>query len=225
MQEKLVSIESPAQYNEIYHAYKESNYGRLLDGRARFRDFMPYWCSDEQWIKILGADVDNLEHMYYTFDNARDFTALERVSYEDYHSLLVTAITHDWGEAIIGDIPITDKTSQDDRREAIAYRRIDNELGFDLSSRVLPVLFGSSEVAEMFRAIEYIGYCKTGQRAGRAAEALAYKITDYGLEKRSEREQMMGSLLSLSKAVEVRDLPKLSKFAEKYKSIVRIMGY
>lgn len=210
--------------NNLHETFAQSEYGQLLQTRTRFNDFKPDFVGTELWGRLLGDDVNNLGHMPYTLNLAKRFTELSDIESTDLH---VTAITHDWGEAIIGDIALPAKTEADETAEQFAYRRIAKELLGDqaksLSRVVVPILFEKSvPEADMFRSIEYVGYSSTAIKAGRVALGLMHNLIDVELS-RTEREQLAGGLLSLHHAVTINNFPTVKEYAKKYPAIRTMM--
>lgn len=210
--------------NNLHQTFAQSDYGQLLQTRTRFNDFKPDWTTTEQWCGLLGDDVNNLGHMPYTLGLAQRFTELSDIESTDLH---ITAITHDWGEAIIGDIPLPSKTDADETAEMFAYKRIARELlGEDykaLSKIVMPILFDKSvPEADMFRSIEYVGYCSTALKAGRVALGLSHDLVDIELP-RAKREQLAGGLYSLHHAVVIGSFPVVKDYARKYAATRTLM--
>jgi len=144
------------RYDQIFNTLEASTYGQELAQRTRFNDFKPEFVTTDQWCALLGDDVNNLYHMSHTKGLAKRFSELSGLSDESTDLLLTTAITHDIGEAIIGDIPLPSKTAEDETKERIAYRQIATELWGDngLTERVWSVLgHEDEEHADMFRAV------------------------------------------------------------------------
>lgn len=228
MKEQLPELEHLHEYHAIHQTFRNSEYGRTLENNVRFTDFKPESTPNELWQSLLGDDVNNLRHMTYTYELARDFCIGEGMTYEDTSKLLLVAITHDWGEAIVGDIALPSKTVADESKEQMAYLKIAEDLfgqeeGSNIAAEVLPILYKHDpELGDKFRAIEYIGYCKTAMRAGHVANLIAHGFLETGLE-RKDKEQLMGGLLALQKAVEVRNYPVLSEYIKKYPSIREMM--
>lgn len=209
---------------EIHDKFAASEYGRQLEQNIRFGDFKPEYVSNELWENLLGDDVNNLRHMPDTLRIARRFMREEKIGNE---LLKLTAITHDWGEAIVGDIALPDKEANPDHSipEAEAYTRIAEELGYsELLSEVPDVIWGEHELSEPFRVIEFIGYCRTGFRAGFIADAIAHNWIDLSMS-RKEREGLMGGMLALNKAVMTHNYKVLSGYAPQYPSIPKLVAW
>jgi hypothetical protein len=207
----------------LHDSFAGSPYGRDLAERTRFNDFKPDFVGTRTWGHLLGRDVNNLHHMPKTAEHAASFGAHNKLDWDIRRELAVVAFTHDWGEAIIGDIALPSKTAEDEKREFVAHREIAGKLfgqqGQELSERVWRVLgHEDEELGDMFRAVEYVGYCTTAMRAGRVATALAHGFVRLPIT-RPEKEQLMGGLLALEKAVSVRNFPILEKYIDKYPGI------
>lgn len=213
--------------NNLYEIFANSEYGKTLESNTRFSDFKPEWVTTELWCKLLGDDVNNLRHMSHTTKIAEMFCDVEGISGDTRDILLITATTHDWGEAIIGDISLVRKTEDDESREEVAYRTIANELlgddvGQALADKVWPVLKKVDEVGDMFRAIEYVGYCTTGLRAGYAASTLVNRFTPVDIPRKQEIE-LVGGLMAMEKYLQVYSYRILQDYVQKYAGIQEIV--
>lgn len=210
--------------NELNEVFANSDYGRILENNIRFGDFKPEYISNQIWEQLLGDDVNNLRHMQDTYKLTRRFMRAGDIGSE---LLKLTAITHDWGEAIVGDIALPDKEANPDLSitEAEAFRAIAKELlGHDsyILDEVPDVLWGEHELSEPFRVIEFIGYCRTGIRAGLAADAIAHGWLSLPLS-RAHREGVMGGLYALNKAVELHNFKILTGYMDKYPYITKVL--
>lgn len=221
----MSSLPSP---NELFSTLEESQYGAQLAERTRFNDFKPDWVQTDLWCDLLGPDVNNLYHMQHTQGLAERFAHAEDLDAGRTKLLLTTAATHDIGEAIIGDIALPSKTSDDEKREKIAYRQIVRELfgkrtGDTLTEVVWSVLNKTDpKSGDMFRAVEYIGYCTTAMRAGQTAVKLAHGFRTLEAP-RAQREQLLGGLLGLEKAVSVHNYPVLANYVKLYPGIEEVL--
>jgi hypothetical protein len=212
------------EHQRLFQTFADSQWGADLVGKTRFNVFKPDWVSTEQWTGMLGDDVNNLLHMPHTYTLAERFCEGEGLDDETSDTLLTTAIVHDWGEAIIGDIPLPDKNTADEKAELVAFATIADKLlgnvrGQALTSRVWAVLgHENKEHGSMFRAIEYLGYCTTALRAKRVADCLAANLITIDAPRR-ESAQLIGGLLSMHKAVEGHNFPTLAGYTKKYSSL------
>jgi hypothetical protein len=210
---------------DLYDSFAQSAYGQDMRQKTRFNVFKPEWVSTELWCDILGPDVNNLEHMLHTHDLTDRFCFNNEIDGDTTDTLLRTAATHDIGEAIIGDIALPNKTDEDEKREKVAYRKIVTQLfgerGEELTDEVWSVLEKTDKhKGEMFRAIEYIGYCTTAMRAGAAAVRIVHGLEFHDVT-RDQKDQLVGSLLGLEKAVSVLNYPTLAGYVKLYPPITR----
>ena len=173
-------------FEEIYELFADSSYGEKLRGAIRFGAYKPKEITNEEWISVLGLDVHNLEHLLWTLSIARDFlhSSLDphepwqgkvseeaRFSEDEQKLLLLTAVMHDWGESVVGDILWHRKNSYDEEEELKALSNIIGELcedkyGDELVSKMYQVgniLFRDkdSRLGKAFNAIEHVGYGQT----------------------------------------------------------------
>lgn len=211
-------METFGYYGYIHESFTNSPYGQALEQNIRFGDFKPDYISNNLWENLLGDDVNNLRHMPHTFEIASEFIQRQRKIGGEL--LKLTAITHDWGEAVVGDVALPDKEAQGhDQAEIDAYKHIAWKLlgqeGRKLDEAA-EVIWGQHELSEPFNCIEYIGYCQTGLRAGKMACLLANGVIRPPELSRRHLDGLVGGLLSLNKMVEIKNYPKLAKYAEKY---------
>jgi hypothetical protein len=169
--------------HRVFRAFAKSQYGERLAGKIRYERYKPDIVSAEHWIKLLGPDVDNLKHLLVSLGTTKRFVALCRqesrdgfscFSTEDENDLAIVAVTHDFGEAVIGDISWDEKTSLDEHEELRHLRSILSQLVFENGeifpqekiSRVIDILGNAdSRLGRSFNVIERMGYVATGVRA------------------------------------------------------------
>jgi len=216
------------QTHALHRTFAESEYGQTLEQRTRFDDFKPDWVGTELWCDLLGDDVNNLRHMPYTLDIARVFTRRLGIDLQESKKLFQTAITHDWAEAVVGDIALPDKDEHSERLEREVYRTIareilDKEVAIDLIDTVVPILDRKGELGDMFRCIEYLGFYATHNKAYIAANSIAHGLTPVECS-RHEKEQLVGGLLGLHKAVEIKDMGVLRGYVEEHPLVSRVIG-
>jgi hypothetical protein len=181
---------SPIDFVEIGKQFNATKHGEALKRNIRFATFKPETTSNSEWQSLLGSDVNNLHHLKLSFELTKRF--LDHCSNPDSswqgripkeatfspqeQSLLqLTAIVHDWGEAVIGDIPLPNKTKADEEKEMVALRGLIHEvLGENnkkefcdtIADGVRDVLSDpSTKLGKAFNAIEYVGYTRTALRA------------------------------------------------------------
>ena len=106
-----------------FYAFSKTEYGRELSDKIRYEKYNLAKLPNAEWISILGLDVDNLWHMMITFGLAQSFIEQTEKNEPGYFSedekttLMLAAIIHDQGEAIIGDISYGDKNAAHEEQE------------------------------------------------------------------------------------------------------------
>ncbi|MBI3088760.1 MAG: hypothetical protein HYY99_00650 [Candidatus Colwellbacteria bacterium] len=173
-------------FEEIYELFANSSYGERLRRAIRFGAYKPPETTNEEWVKVLGPDVHNLEHLLWTLSIARDFLRSSLDPHEPWQGevpeearfnegeqklLLLTAVMHDWGESVVGDILWHRKNSHDEKEDLKALGNIIGELcegkySDELVSKMHQVgniLFRdkNSKLGRAFNAIEHVGYGQT----------------------------------------------------------------
>lgn len=164
---------------EIHEKFEQTDFGKTLAGRVRYERYKPANVSNDQWVELLGADVNNLTHLTLTYGLAQDFIrnahALQPdlLTDEDEQLLQVAALIHDWAESIVGDISFGDKTATDEIEEQAAFEA--NLASFYNGDTTLinkartEIVFdhtGKNKLGRVFNAIERVGYLRTALRAG-----------------------------------------------------------
>lgn len=213
-------------YHEVHLKFADSPEGELLEQNIRFGDFKPDYVPNDTWEELLGDDVNNLRHMPYTYEIARQFTVHERLGSE---ALKLAAISHDWGEAAVGDVALPEKLAQgQDQLEVEAWWQTANKIRSQFNYSVdfetaAQIVWGEHELSEAFKVVEYIGYCRTGIKAGKVAPLIAGGIIELPELTRGQSDGLVGGLLALNKMVELKNYPVLAKYAKKYPSIPRLL--
>lgn len=182
---------------DLHRQYSSTSYGEILSPRVRFGRYRPESVSEEEWQAILGADANNLEHMRLTYGLARQFIryhneySSDTLSLRDQEDLLLAATTHDWAEAVVGDVMFDLKTQDVETQEASAMRIIINEMfsdsGEELPQRIEHVIATvaenhSTRLGEMFHVIEQLGYLRTGLRAFDISQQTGQSDLQMGLQ-------------------------------------------
>ena len=214
-------------FGEIHKEFSSTKYGDTLKNNVRFRSFKPDGVSNTEWRKLLGADVNNLEHMPLSLGLTKDFLrhcanpsdgwqgkAPEEAMFtsSEQSLLLLTAIVHDQAEAVIGDIPLPEKTKSDEEREMIIFKKIFGEVlgqGKEThvyeaaADQVVDILSNTkSKLGRAFNAIEHVGYTRTALRAWDRSHKVEGDVK--------------ASLEQMSDAIIPHGLPRLVAYSEIY---------
>ena len=207
-------------FDEIHQVFSESKYGEELSKRVRFKEYKPSAVDEKKWVEILGPDVDNLEHLYYTYILTRKFLthfSPDSFSENEKEILLFTALIHDWGEVVVGDIRFPQKNSYHNKLEMIHIKKISNELlsEYELSDRVNSVLSEvldkkNEKLSKSFDAIEKNGYVSTGIRA--------WKVSGF------EDDELSVNLRSLAVEVVTNHYEPLVNYSEYFPMIRRYLN-
>ncbi|MEX0748611.1 MAG: hypothetical protein WD467_00125 [Candidatus Saccharimonadales bacterium] len=181
MSELSSGLTTQSSYVEIHQRFADSEYGQTLAGVIRYDRYRPEQVDPGQWRKLLGADVNCLEHMPITYGIARQFVLYHeaeddspvRFSNFETYVFLLAAKVHDWQEAVVGDINYELKTADDESVERTVFSRLFDEF-FDLDdprrdevkAHLDTIIFDrDSKLGHAFNAVERIGYLRTGLRA------------------------------------------------------------
>lgn len=189
-----MSHETQPRFMEIHEEFAKTTFGHTLAGRVRYERYKPHDVSNERWIDLLGADVNNLTHMPLTYGLARNFIRVTDelqpgyLSDEEGRLLQVAALIHDWAESIVGDISFGDKTSGDEVAEQAAFeanmsRFYHGDLTLVNKART-EIVFdhtGKSKLGRIFNAVERVGYMRTALRAAEHIAAGDASDCDSGL--------------------------------------------
>lgn len=167
------------QLMEIHTAFEATEYGQILANNIRYARYKPEAVTNERWVELLGADVNNLTHLTLTYGLAVDFIrSMEQnqpgfFEADEVDRLKVAALTHDWAEAIVGDTSYGDKTADHEQQEQTAFREhfrnfADGRISSLIDDARSGIIFdhnGTSKLGRAFNAIEKVGYMRTALRA------------------------------------------------------------
>lgn len=185
------------RFNKIFDKFAITKYGETLRSNIRFSEFKPKNISNDEWVKILGKDVSNLFHLSVSLNITRNFLIhcsnpaitwqkntpkAALFTSQEQIDLLFTAVTHDWAEAVIGDIPLTSKKDTDENKEMIILRKLIHEiLGEEIEERKIDRITNNvhkiltdknTKLGKAFNAIERIGYVKTAIKAWHLSQGM-----------------------------------------------------
>ncbi|MBD3363321.1 hypothetical protein GF362_06410 [Candidatus Dojkabacteria bacterium] len=229
----IEQLNSPIPFKDIHEAFASTKYGEILAGNIRYERFKPLHISPQEWYTLLGDDVNNLTHLTYTFNLAHDFLTtnndalqqntngyLEKSIFnqDEEQKLLLSALIHDWGEAVVGDIPFDIKTEEDEELEFHAFDQIIHEINEQTSinldsnfikETLLEVVFGmDSKLSKAFNAIERLGYLTTGIKAW-------FKSTEI----QEDDPILSQNLEQLANNVLLNQIPTLIEYASIYPAV------
>ncbi len=177
--ETIIVDEQAIPYREIHDRFSETEDGKTLGQHVRYQWYKPKAMRNEEWVKLLGPDVCNLEHLWWSFRMTRIFIDQclkgdKEIQPEEQHELLLTALSHDWAEAKHGDIKWDLKNAQDTLKEEetlmtdslLWMRDWMPELIGKVRSALGQVLGKHNKMlSDAFANIERMGYVRTGLEA------------------------------------------------------------
>lgn len=217
-------VKKPAQeYRKnlfsLHEQFSQSEYGQTLAAQVRYERFKPGPVTNEQWEELLGPDVNNLRHLVFTHELTVDFIETQAAGPAPFtqlesEQLELAAMTHDWGESIVGDITFEAKTEEDEADEVIAMTQIARQLTLPHQSPTIEqiietfstvVLGGDTSLSRAFNGIERLGYLTTGLRAWQKS-------------KEAEADTRSG-LQWLANNVMLNQIPTLLEYAGSYPAI------
>ncbi len=154
----------------------------------------------ERFENLLGIDVAHDTHPISQWFIGRQIIRNRRFARHltqiEMNILLMTEVTHDYGEAPLKkDVPFGDKSEQDDIDEIASWDLAvstitSGNLLAGLQNKVRPVLTGENKkLHDIFKSSEHIGYIQTGIRAGRLALHSAPTIS-------VDEQAVLGSIIS-----------------------------
>lgn len=170
---------SHPQLMDIHREFTNTEAGMTLAENVRYERYKPAKVTNERWVKLLGADVNNLTHLTLTYGLTQDYIRSSESLQPGYLNtaeqelLQVAALVHDWAEAVVGDISFGDKTPNDEIAEQAAFEAHATQFysggATELISKArTEIVFdhnGKSKLGRVFNAIERVGYLRTALRA------------------------------------------------------------
>lgn len=181
-------------FDGLHETYSATNYGQKLSGESRFGRYKPADFTTAQWTATVGPDVNNLEHMRVAYRLSRAFIGshlgvqerqnditvsnglFNEVSHQE--NFMLTAVVHDWGEAVTGDIWWDRKTKADEEEELEILCQMADELMGDIpgmGERIRDVCRNilcdkGTKLGRAFNALEHWGYVRSALRAWRVSQ-------------------------------------------------------
>jgi hypothetical protein len=224
-------------FARINNLFSQTSYGNVLKENVRYSPYKTENIEKETWEKLLGADVNNFNHLFltkgltYSFIKACDNPgpewdgkATERATFSDRDKqiLLLTATVHDWPEAITGDIPYPAKQKEDEDREMIILRGMfkevlenegisDTDIESTTAEIITVLLDKNTKLGRAFNTIEQLGYMRTGINAFNRSK------NEHGLTK--ERLEFLGC------KVTPHHLPYMLEYADVYPPVRSFIEY
>jgi hypothetical protein len=159
----------------LHKEFQDTEHGQVLADQVRYERYKPDGVTNERWVEVLGADVNNLQHMPLTWGLAKDMIRGLRDSrpgYLDEHEELlieVAAIIHDRGEAVVTDVTYSEKTDELEAAEQEVLTGMVDESHEIVKEAAHTVVFdrGGNKLSRIFNTIERVGYMRTALRAAR----------------------------------------------------------
>jgi hypothetical protein len=155
--------------------------GATLASRGRYEKYKPADVTNERWEELLGADVNNLDHLPLTYGLTKSMIRNLRESQPGFLSeheedvLQAASLIHDWAEAIVGDITYGYKTVEQESEEMEHLVAILEKHYEDDNSDIKPLIIEAAgivrepdtKLGHVFNTIERVGYMRTALRASR----------------------------------------------------------
>jgi hypothetical protein len=163
------------KFRAIHKDFSQTKPGNRLANNARWPKYQGK-LNNSEWQKMLGFDINNLEHGRLTYGITRSFIKKTNQSesklnfnQEEQKLLLLTSLVHDWPEGITkcGDVSYDQRTIQHEKEElAVIEKAITDILGpqsSNISKQIKDILENkNSKLGKTFNIIEKIGYVRTG---------------------------------------------------------------
>lgn len=179
---KDMSLEAELNTSSIYRAFSETSHGNEMAGILRYERYNLDGMSNEEWIQLLGKDVNGLTHLKVTegltesFIRYTDDLQPGLLNGRESALLKAGAGTHDWGERFTGDITCSDKTDADEAEEKSQvmvhiedlYEGNADEIKELIREALGTIVFSDGDnekLKQIFNAIERVGYVRTALRA------------------------------------------------------------
>lgn len=219
-----MSLETGVNTASIYRAFSETDHSQEMAEIVRYERYNLEGMPAEQWVQLLGKDVNGLTHLKLTEGLTESFIRHTNELQPDLLSgnepalLKTAASTHDWGERFTGDITCSDKTDEDETEEkgqVMAHIEELYEGNADEAKELIrealgTIVFSDGEnekLKRIFNAIERVGYVRTALRA-------AHQIREGGLSPTCE-----AGLRWLIADVFANHIAKLDEYADNYAAV------
>lgn len=155
----------------VFNQFRNSKFGKKLNTQVRYEVFKPKDMSVDLWVEYLGPNGNNLEHMQNTYEQSLQLLKNDDLELDDKNLIYLAALTHDWGEAIVGDINYSKKNDEDENAEKEAFVTIVKEVISDIQTQELLIdtylniaMDRNTRLGHIFNTIERIGYLSDALR-------------------------------------------------------------
>ncbi len=156
----------------LHNQFAKTEAGQKLKNNIRYQRYKPADWDNRKWEKLLGADVNNLEHNRLTFGLVRVFLKHlnDQLTERETKILLTAALIHDYPEHDKGDVTWGDKTNEDEEHEHHVLEQIMAQHFQDQDPKLKQEICDTikhkhPKLGPIFDAIETIGYIRTALRA------------------------------------------------------------
>jgi hypothetical protein len=163
---------------ELHRTFSQTEHGQKLSESIRYKKYNLTDMPNDEWERLLGRDVNNLEHMSLTHGIGVMFTRHSEqyqpdlLNEEEKERVLLTLMVHDWGEAIDGDKSYADKSVEDESKEKRNFTTVVDSVGHAsftreeiLEAKDIAFDHDGSKLGKIVFANEQLGYMRTAQRA------------------------------------------------------------
>lgn len=206
----------------LYKKMEQTEHGQRLQVSPRWSRFKEENTSLDEWVRLIGRNGNNLEHMLFIYNRTK--LAIKSVLLNDEHEIsfqksdiqpfLIAALIHDLAEAVVGDIPLPDKTNEHEEEEKQVFRvlikdLLDKKENSDCpvhicsvtQERVINILFGEDRLSKLFHMVEVSAYLTDAKRAWQS-------------RKKSDSKQQREKLVAMAHDSFTNNAKHLSKVEE-----------
>ncbi len=193
---------------DIYKALIHTPAGKSLRASLRYSPFRHNEEDKGHWRKMLGPSAITYSHMKHVYKlTKRALLHEQKISHKlfsrmEQETLLLAALCHDFGEAIlddksVGDVPAPKKRALDEKIEQRVFKQVLKSL--NLNSKLKSKMWMSyrevchnkkSRLYKFFHFIEHIDYMDTG--------LTTYKNLASGKNKLKRGKHLIGQILAFS---------------------------
>lgn len=194
--------------SEIYKALIHTPAGKSLRASIRYEPFRHRSEDAKHWRKILGPSAITYSHMRHVYKLTQKAIKHEqKISHERFsriqqETLLLAALCHDFGEAIldnnsVGDVPATKKEARHEKMEQLVFKQVLSSLRLNpkLKAKMWKSYYEvchnkNSPLYKFFHLIEHMDYMDTG--------LTVFKNLSRGKNKLKRGKHIIGQILTFS---------------------------